>query len=85
MQGLCHEVAGELSLIQLYAKCLWLGKEANYAPVHDPTNLNTYIQCLSTKSSIAPIDARNAGNVGAKKIVKYEADYVFFKASLTGY
>jgi hypothetical protein len=40
----------------------------------------TYIQRLNTKGGIAPMDACNADNVGAKKTVKYEADYVFFKA-----
>ena len=40
----------------------------------------TYIQRLNTKGGIAPMDACTADNVGAKKTVKYEADYVFFKA-----
>jgi hypothetical protein len=41
----------------------------------------TYIQRMNTKGGIAPPDACNADNVGAKKTVKYEADYVFYKAS----
>lgn len=41
----------------------------------------TYIQRLNTKGGIAPTDACTADNVGAKKMVKYEADYVFYKAS----
>jgi hypothetical protein len=41
----------------------------------------TYIQRLNTKGGIAPADVCNADNVGAKKTVKYEAEYVFYKAS----
>ena len=40
----------------------------------------TYIQRMNTKGGIAPIEICNADNVGAKKTVKYEADYVFYKA-----
>ncbi len=41
----------------------------------------TYIQRVNTKGGIAPTDPCNAANVSAKKTVKYEADYVFYKAS----
>lgn len=41
----------------------------------------TYIQRMNTKGGIAPADACGADNVGAKKTVKYEADYLFYKAS----
>ncbi len=41
----------------------------------------TYIQRMNTKGGVAPADACGADNVGAKKTVKYEADYLFYKAS----
>lgn len=41
----------------------------------------TYIQRMNTRGGIAPADACGAANAGAKKTVKYEADYLFFKAS----
>ncbi len=41
----------------------------------------TFIQRMNTKGGVAPKDACGAGNVGAKMMVKYEADYLFYKAS----
>ncbi|MFM9438473.1 hypothetical protein ACFDR9_005580 [Janthinobacterium sp. CG_23.3] len=41
----------------------------------------TYIQRINTKGGVAPGDACTADTVGVKKLVKYEADYVFYKAS----
>jgi hypothetical protein len=41
----------------------------------------TFIQRMNTKGGIAPADACGAANAGTKKTVKYEADYLFFKAS----
>lgn len=41
----------------------------------------TYIQRLNTMGGVAPADVCNAGAVGSKKMVKYQADYVFYKAS----
>lgn len=41
----------------------------------------TFIQRMNTKGGVAPKDACAAGNVGAKMMVKYEADYLFYKAS----
>ncbi len=41
----------------------------------------TYIQRLKTQGGTAPKDACAAGNAGAKQTVKYQADYVFFKAN----
>lgn len=41
----------------------------------------SYIQRVNTKGGVAPADACGAANVGAKKMVKYEADYLFYKAS----
>lgn len=40
----------------------------------------TYIQRVATKGGVAPAMACAAGNVGAKQIVKYQADYIFYKA-----
>lgn len=41
----------------------------------------TYIQRVATKGGVAPATACGAGNVGAKEIVKYQADYIFWKAA----
>jgi len=40
----------------------------------------TYIQRVATKGGVAPSMACGAGNVGAKQVVKYQADYIFYKA-----
>jgi hypothetical protein len=42
----------------------------------------TYIQRLNTMGGVAPADTCDASNLGAKKLVKYQADYVFYKAAL---
>ena len=41
----------------------------------------TYIQRVATKGGVAPATACGAGNVGSKEIVKYQADYIFWKAA----
>ncbi|MBP7645934.1 MAG: DUF3455 domain-containing protein [Comamonas sp.] len=41
----------------------------------------TYIQRVNTRGGIAPAMACSAGNLGAKQIVPYQADYIFWKAS----
>ncbi|RYF30784.1 MAG: DUF3455 domain-containing protein, partial [Comamonadaceae bacterium] len=41
----------------------------------------TYIQRVATQGGVAPAMACGAGNVGAKQVVKYQADYIFYKAS----
>jgi hypothetical protein len=41
----------------------------------------SYIQRINTKGGVAPSDVCDAGKVGTKKMVKYEADYLFYKAS----
>ena len=41
----------------------------------------TFIQRMNTKGGVAPKDPCGASNVGAKMMVKYEADYLFYKAS----
>ena len=39
----------------------------------------TYIQRVATKGGVAPSMACAAGNMGAKQIVKYQADYIFYR------
>lgn len=39
----------------------------------------SYIQRLNTQGGVAPSEACNANTLGAKKQVKYQADYVFYK------
>ncbi|GGI18338.1 DUF3455 domain-containing protein [Oxalicibacterium faecigallinarum] len=41
----------------------------------------TYIQRVATKGGVAPSSVCNAGKVGAKETVNYQADYIFWKAS----
>ena len=40
----------------------------------------TYIQRVATQGGVAPAMACGAGNTGAKQVVKYQADYIFYKA-----
>ncbi|MDA8454713.1 DUF3455 domain-containing protein [Acidovorax sp. GBBC 3334] len=39
----------------------------------------TYIQRVATKGGVAPAAACAAGNAGQKQVVKYQADYIFYK------
>ena len=41
----------------------------------------TFIQRMNTQGGVAPAIACAAGNAGERKTVKYEADYLFYKAS----
>lgn len=41
----------------------------------------TYIQRVKTQGGVAPATACGASNVSAKQIVKYQADYIFWKAA----
>ena len=41
----------------------------------------TYIQRVATQSGVAPAAACAAGNVGQKQVVKYQADYIFWRAA----
>lgn len=41
----------------------------------------TYIQRLATQGGVAPAAACSAGNAGAKQLVKYQADYIFWRAA----
>lgn len=40
----------------------------------------TYIQRVATSGGVAPAMACGAGNAGAKQLVRYRADYIFYKA-----
>ncbi|MES2687920.1 MAG: DUF3455 domain-containing protein [Pseudomonadota bacterium] len=40
----------------------------------------TYIQRVDTRGGVAPAMPCAAGNLNAKQIVKYQADYIFYKA-----
>lgn len=40
----------------------------------------TFVQRVATKGGVAPATACAAGNVGAKQIVQYQADYILYKA-----
>jgi hypothetical protein len=40
----------------------------------------TYIQRVATKGGTAPAMACGATNMGSKQIVKYQADYIFYRA-----
>ena len=42
----------------------------------------TYIQRVNTMGGVAPGSACTASNMGAKQIVKYQADYIFYKAAM---
>ena len=41
----------------------------------------TYIQRVATSGGVAPAMACDAGNAGSKQIVRYQADYIFYKAA----
>jgi hypothetical protein len=40
----------------------------------------TYIQRVATVGGVAPAMACDAGNAGSKQIVRYQSDYIFYKA-----
>ena len=40
----------------------------------------TYVQRVATKGGVAPAMACDAAGVGRKQVVKYQADYIFWKA-----
>jgi hypothetical protein len=41
----------------------------------------TFIQRVATKGGVAPASACDAATLGRKEIVKYQADYIFWKAA----
>jgi hypothetical protein len=42
----------------------------------------TYIQRVNTVGGVAPVAICAASNMGTKQIVKYQADYIFYKTSM---
>ena len=42
----------------------------------------TFIQRVNTMGGVAPATACAASNMGSKEIVKYQADYIFYKAAM---
>lgn len=54
--------------------------QANPATGSGAMNGVTYIQRLNTQGGVAPAMPCGAANVGTKQTVKYQADYVFYKA-----
>ena len=40
----------------------------------------TYIQRVDTRGGVAPAMACTSANVGAKQVVQYQADYIFYRA-----
>lgn len=41
----------------------------------------SYIQRVATQGGVAPMSACGASNLGAKQLVPYQADYIFWKAA----
>jgi len=41
----------------------------------------TYVQRVQTKGGVAPVVSCDSGQLGRKEIVKYQADYIFWKAA----
>ena len=41
----------------------------------------TYIQRLNTMGGVAPTDSCSTANIGATQQIRYQADYVFYKAA----
>jgi hypothetical protein len=54
--------------------------KANPAMGMGAMNGVTYIQRVSTQGGVAPAMACGAANMGTKQVVKYQADYIFYKA-----
>lgn len=42
----------------------------------------SYIQRVDTRGGVAPAMPCAAGNMGQKQVVKYQADYIFYKAAM---
>jgi hypothetical protein len=40
----------------------------------------TYIQRVATRGGVAPAMACGASNLGARQVVQYQADYIFYRA-----
>ena len=55
--------------------------KANPASGAGAMNGITFIQRVATQGGVAPASPCDAGAVGRKEIVKYQADYIFWKAA----
>jgi hypothetical protein len=56
--------------------------KANPAMGSGAMNGVSYIQRVETKGGVAPAMPCSAGNVGQKQVVQYQADYIFYTASM---
>ncbi len=54
--------------------------KANPAMGSGAMNGTTYIQRVATQGGVAPAASCDSSNTGAKQIVKYQADYIFYRA-----
>jgi len=55
--------------------------KANPATGNGAMNGVAYIQRVATQGGVAPAASCDAGAVGRKEVVKYQADYIFWKAA----
>jgi hypothetical protein len=54
--------------------------KANSAMGNGMMNGTAYIQRVATKGGVAPSAACGGANMGARQVVKYQADYIFYRA-----
>lgn len=54
--------------------------KANPAMGNGMMNGTTYIQRVATRGGVAPTVPCSASNTGAKQVVQYQADYIFYRA-----
>jgi len=54
--------------------------KANPAMGQGAMSGTTYIQRVATRGGVAPATACSGANAGAKQVVQYQADYIFYKA-----
>ncbi len=54
--------------------------KANPAMGNGAMNGTTYIQRVATQGGVAPAMPCAAGALGSKQVVKYQADYIFYKS-----
>jgi Protein of unknown function (DUF3455) len=55
--------------------------KANPATGNGAMSGMTYIQRVATRGGVAPSTACDGAAIGRKEIVKYQADYIFWKAA----
>lgn len=56
--------------------------KANPAMGSGAMNGVTYVQRVETRGGVAPAMPCGTGNVGQKQVVQYQADYIFYTASM---